>query len=148
MKKLILRVVTSLFALGTALASAQAVAEPLDTVLDCRASPHAFVGNLIKGQQISAKPIHVEPDSVNAFKPVQGSDVTAFGFKVYAVLGYQAADPIFEKGSSEPSAKPLYGVVVSAPTDAVEARLQNVGGHPIVRQVVPMLLTAIVCEPD
>ncbi|MFP3553938.1 hypothetical protein SB861_24965 [Paraburkholderia sp. SIMBA_049] len=148
MKNLIFRTVTSLYVIGSVLTSSACIAEPLDSALDCRGSPHAFVDDMMKGQKIDAKPMHVESNSVNAFKPVDGSDVTALGFKVYAVLGYQGDDPLFEKGRSQQATKPLYGVVVSASTDAVDAKLASAGIHPTVRQVVPMMLTAIVCEPQ
>src|SRR6266702_7301182 len=148
MKSLMFRTVISLCLIGGALASSASIAEPLDSALDCRNSPHAFVDDMMKGQEIHAKPMHVESNSVNAFRPVDGSDVTALGFKVYAVLGYQGGDPLFEKGRGQQATKPLYGVVVSASTDAVDAKVESAGIHPTVRQVVPMMLTAIVCEPQ
>jgi hypothetical protein len=33
--------------------------------------------------------MRVEANSVNAFRPAHGSNLTAFGFRVYAVLGYE-----------------------------------------------------------
>ena len=40
--------------------------------------------------------MHVEANSVNAFRPTHGSDLTAFGFRVYAILGYERDDELFK----------------------------------------------------
>lgn len=142
-----LRTLTGICGLIIALGSEPAVAQSLDALLDCRASPHAFVDDLMEGKKIALKPMRVEANSVNAFKAARGSGLTALGFNVYAVLGFQADDPLFQKGSGQAREKPLYGVVVSASIDAVAGKIQSAGIHPIVRQVMPMVLTAIVCEP-
>jgi len=64
----------------------------LDAQFDCRERPHAFIGQLINNRYIDPNPMHVEANSVNAFRPAEGSDITAFGFRVYAVLGYEQDD--------------------------------------------------------
>ncbi|WP_109477606.1 hypothetical protein [Paraburkholderia sp. C35] len=123
-------------------------AQSLDSALDCQATPHAFVSDLMRDHKIAPTPVHVESNSVNAFRTVDGGDVSALGFNVGAVVGYQANDPLFRSGKGRPIERPLYGVVVSASVDAVSAKLQDAKLHATVHQVVPMVMTAIVCEPQ
>jgi hypothetical protein len=119
----------------------------LDAQFDCRARPHAFIGQLINSQYIDPNPMHVEANSVNAFRPARGSDITAFGFRVYAVIGYEQDDGLFKKGPGQALTGPLYGAVLSAPREAVESRVREAGSNATVRMVIPMLLTAVVCSP-
>jgi hypothetical protein len=118
----------------------------LDAQFDCRERPHAFIGQLINKQYIDPNPMHVEANSVNAFRLAHGSDITAFGFRVYAVLGYEQDDGMFKKGRGEALAGPLYGAVLSAPREAVESRLREAGCNATVRTVIPLVLTAVVCS--
>jgi len=124
------------------------VAHALDAQFDCKARPHAFIGQLINNQYIAPNPMHVEANSVNAFRPVHGSDITAFGFRVSAVIGYEQDDGLFKKGSGHVVTGPLYGAVLSAPSAAVETRLREAGSHATVHTVVPLLLTAVICNPS
>jgi hypothetical protein len=48
--------------------------------------------------------MRIEANSVNAFRPVHGGNLTAFRFHVYAVFGYEQGDPMFKQGSGEPIA--------------------------------------------
>lgn len=89
--------------------------------------------------------MRVDKNSVNAFRPVHGSDMTAFGFRVYAVLGYEPDDGMFRKGHGQALASPLYGAVLSAPSDSVELRVRAAGSTATVHAVIPMLLTAVIC---
>ncbi len=91
-------------------------------------------------------PMRVEANSINAFRPIRGSNLTAFGFRVYAVLGYEHDDAIFRKGSGEPISDSAYGVVVNGPAETVESRVREAGSRAIVKQVVPLLITAILCD--
>jgi hypothetical protein len=118
----------------------------LDAQFDCSARPHAFIGQLINSQYIDPNPMHVEANSVNAFRPAHGSDITAFGFRVYAVIGYEQDDELFKRGPGQALTGPLYGVVLSAPREAVESRLREAGSNATVRTVIPLLLTAVVCS--
>ncbi|MBC8725893.1 molybdopterin-dependent oxidoreductase [Paraburkholderia sp. 31.1] len=102
----------------------------------------------VRALAINPDPMHVEANSVNAFRPTQGSDITAFGFRVYAVLGYEQDDGTFKKGRGNAFAGPLYGAVLSAPSDAVESRVRDAGSNATVRMVIPLLLTAVVCSPS
>jgi hypothetical protein len=121
-------------------------AHALDAQFDCRARPHAFIGELINSQYIDPNPMHVEANSVNAFRPAHGSDITAFGFRVYAMIGYEQDDGLFKKGSGHAPTGPLYGAVLSAPSAAVKSRLREAGSKATVRTVIPLLLTAVICS--
>ncbi|MFP3566287.1 hypothetical protein [Paraburkholderia sp. SIMBA_030] len=136
----------TLTALRATLWSTAAHAHALDSEFDCTSSPHTFITSLQDGQFIDSKPMRVEKNSVNAFRPTHGSDLTVFGFHVYAVLGYERDDTLFRKGSGDAIAVPLYGAVVSGPVETVETRARQAGSDAVVRQVIPMLLTAIVCN--
>jgi hypothetical protein len=135
-----------LTALRATLWSVVAHAHPLDREFDCRSNPHTFIMSLENGQFIDSNPMRVENNSVNAFRPAHGSDLTVFGFRVYAVIGFERDDTIFKKGSGAAIAAPLYGAVVSGPVETVATRVRQAGSDAIVHQVIPMLLTAIVCD--
>lgn len=122
-------------------------AYPLDAQFDCEATPHAFIEDLIDQHAIDPKPSRVEANSVNAFRPVHGSDLTAFGFHVYAVLGYQQDDGMFKPGNGTPLTTPLYGAVLSGPSETVQIRVREAGSTAMVKSVVPQLLTAVICGP-
>ena len=137
-----------LFVAGASFCPVMAHAYALDAQFDCRARPHAFIEQLINSQYIDPNPMHVEANSVNAFRPAHGSDITAFGFRVYAVIGYEQDDGLFKKGAGQALAGPLYGAVLSAPSEAVESRVREAGSNATVSMVIPMLLTAVVCSPS
>jgi hypothetical protein len=88
----------------------------------------------------------VEADSVNAFRPVKGTRLSAFGMPIYAVFGYAPGDSLFRRGSGKEIDKPLYGVVVRAPAMVVRQRLSQHHSDATVKPVVPLVLTAIVCK--
>lgn len=92
----------ALFALGAAGASGAASAKSLDAALDCHSNGHKFVAPLLAAGDIQSEPMHVEANSVNAFRTNHA--LTAYGFGVYVVLGYQANDPIFQTGTARRSA--------------------------------------------
>lgn len=77
-------------------------AQPLESQLDCKSSAHHFIAPLHFDRSIEAMPMRVEANSVNAFKPASGRELTAYGFRVFAVLGYQQGDAIFKQGSGQP----------------------------------------------
>jgi hypothetical protein len=144
----LLKALAVLLASGAGFCPVVAHAYALDAQFDCRARPHAFIGQLIHTQYIDPNPMHVEANSVNAFRPAHGSDITAFGFRVYAVIGYEQDDEMFSKGPGQALAGPLYGAVLSAPSEAVESRVREAGSNATVRMVIPLLLTAVVCSPS
>ena len=87
--------------------------------------------------------MRVEANSVNAFRPAHGSNLTAFGFHVYAVLGYEQDDPMFKQGSGQPTTASACGVVVTGAAESVEARARQAGSDAVIREVAPLLLTAV-----
>ncbi|SAL14229.1 hypothetical protein AWB73_00543 [Caballeronia turbans] len=121
-------------------------ATPLESQLDCKSSAHRFIAPLVANKSIDARPMRVEANSVNAFKPTQGSELTAYGFRVYAVLGYEQGDDMFKRGSGQPINDSAYGVVVLAAAETVEAKVRESGSTAVVKQVVPMLMTAVFCD--
>jgi hypothetical protein len=133
-------------AAAAALPAATAQARAIDDSLSCDQQPHAFISGLIDDQSIDAAPMRVEANSVNAFRPSAGSGLMAFGFRVYAVLGYAPGDELFKPGSGQPLDGTLYGVVLSGPKEAVESRVREAGSTATVRSVVPLVLTAVVCK--
>src|SRR6516225_4255482 len=112
-----------LTAVGTGLCSAHASALELDGQLVCKTDAHTFIQPLVDDQYIDPNPMRVEANSVNAFRPKRGRDLTAFGFHVYAVLGYQRDDAMFRQGSGKVEADSIYGVVVSGPSESVRVRV-------------------------
>jgi hypothetical protein len=116
-----------------------------DKRFDCTSNPHEFISTLIEEKSIDPKPSRVEANSVNAFRPAQGSRMSAFGFPIYVVLGYARDDDLFRRGAGKEIKAPLYGVVVSAPAESVRSRVSEANSDATVKSVVPLLLTAIVC---
>ncbi|WP_233870031.1 hypothetical protein [Paraburkholderia adhaesiva] len=138
-------VVTLFAGIAAMLVPALAHAESHDEQFDCTSNPHAFVSSFINERSIDPKPSRVESNSVNAFRPVQKGQLSAFGFPIYMVLGYERDDTLFHRGSGKEIDSPLYGVIVSAPEDSVRLRLRQANSDATVETVVPLLLTAIVC---
>jgi hypothetical protein len=121
-------------------------AHELGAQFDCKSNVHTFIAALEDGEYIDPKPIHVEKNSVNAFRPIHGSDLTAFGFHVYVILGYQREDKMFKKGAGEALPGSLYGAVVFGSADSVKVRLREAGSNAVVHEVMPLMLTAIICK--
>ncbi|PLZ04252.1 hypothetical protein CY652_00805 [Burkholderia sp. WAC0059] len=140
--------VTLLAGLAAALGACGAHADGHDEQFDCTSNPHAFITSLIDEKSIDPQPTRVEPDSVNAFRPVQGARLKAFGFPIYTVIGYEQNDALFRAGTGKTVDGPVYGVVVSAPAERVQARLRAANNNAIVQSVIPLLLTAIVCDEN
>jgi hypothetical protein len=120
-------------------------AASLDAPLACDVSAHRFIADLAAQQLIDPKPMRVESNSINAFRPVRGAEMTAYGFSVFAVVGYEQDDPIFRAGSGEPLAKSAYGAVVWGGEDKVRAAVTAAGSTAIVHHVAPHV-TAIFCK--
>ncbi len=120
-------------------------AAALDTPLTCNETGHQFIADLAGQQLIDPKPTRVESNSINAFSPAQGADLTAFGFHVFAVVGYEKDDPMFRVGDGEPVARSAYGVVVFGSESKVRDAVTAAGGTAIVHRVAP-LITAIFCK--
>ncbi len=137
----------SLVALAIAAASLPlaSLASALDASLACNMSAHRFVSELAGQQLIDPKPMRVESNSINAFLPTHHADLTAFGFNVFMVVGFEKDDPMFQPGNGEPLAKSAYGVVVFGGKDKVQAAIDGAGSTAIVHHVAPHV-TAIFCK--
>ncbi|MGU7774726.1 hypothetical protein ACV229_31705 [Burkholderia sp. MR1-5-21] len=146
MKRLLLFPLISLTVTGAGILTPSVFARTLDEQFTCKSNAHAFIGNLINDQSIDPAPIRVEPNSVNAFRPKHATDLTVYGLRVRAVFGYQPGDPIFRPGNGKISSGPVYGAVVFGSTESVEALSRKAGGRAEIQQVIPLMLSAIVCE--
>ncbi|CAD6528292.1 hypothetical protein [Paraburkholderia metrosideri] len=134
-----------LLLLATAALPLTSFAAALDTPLTCNESGHQFISDLTQQQMIDPKPMRVESNSINAFSPASGADLTAFGFRVFAVVGYEKDDPMFRVGDGEPVASSAYGVVVLGSESKVRNAISGSGSTAIVHHVAP-LVTAIFCK--
>jgi hypothetical protein len=146
MTKGLLTTLGVLSVVGVTLCPVAAHAYELDSQLNCKSSPHAFIAALVNGEYIDPKPMRIEANSVNAFRPTPGSDLTAFGFRVYAIFAYERDDEMFKKGSGEAIADPLYGAVVFGSTESVKTHLRRAGSDADVHDVLPLVLTAVICN--
>lgn len=134
-----------LLALAAAALPLTGYAASLDAPLTCHESGHQFIADLAQQQMIDPKPTRVESNSINAFSPAHGADLTAFGFHVFAVVGYEKDDPMFRVGDGEPVARSAYGVVVFGSESKVQTALAEAGSTAIVHPVAPFV-TAIFCK--
>ncbi|HEY2024789.1 hypothetical protein [Paraburkholderia sp.] len=140
-----MRLILSLLAI-IAIFPATASAYALDDQLSCTGTAHDFVNSLVNERSIETPAMHVEANSVNAFRPAHDAVLTAFGLRVRAVFGYEPDDPLFKTGGSKSPSGPTYGVVVFGSADAVKRRLAEAGSAAIVHPVIPLVLTAVVCR--
>lgn len=127
------------------LLSTLAHASAVEEQLDCKSTGHVFISALMNSGEIQSKPMHVEKNSINAFRPARGVKLTAFEFPVFVVLGYEKDDPLFKPGKGDPVADSAYGVVVTGAADDVRARLTQIGSDAVVHEVTPVM-TAILCK--
>ncbi|QBR04480.1 hypothetical protein E1956_45375 (plasmid) [Paraburkholderia pallida] len=119
-------------------------AHELAASLDCHSGSHEFIGQLVDAGEIASKPMKVSDNSVNAFQPSPTSDLTALGFKVRAVFGFSPNDDMFAQRSH--TTNEIYGVVVVAGKDEVSERVREMGSPATVNEVIPLVLTAVVCQ--
>lgn len=136
-----------LFALLLAALPPAARAATLDDSLTCKESAHTFISDLIDQKLIAPKASRVESNSINAFFPEHGQHMTAYGFSVFAVVGYQQDDPLFKTGDGKPIGRSAYGAVVFGSQEKVQNALDQAGNGAIVHHAGPML-TAIFCKQD
>jgi hypothetical protein len=139
----LIRVVAVVAPVG--LLSTLAHASAVEEQLDCKSTGHVFISALMNSGEIQSKPMHVEKNSINAFRPAHGVKLTAFDFPVFVVLGYEKDDPLFKLGKGDPVADWAYGVVVTGASDDVRDRLHQIGSDAIVHEVTPVM-TAILCK--
>lgn len=112
---------------------------------DCNSNAHTFISALISEKRIDPRSSRVEANSVNAFRPASGTQLSAFGFPIYAVFGYAPGDALFHRGTGRNVSSPLYGVVVRGPAQSVRTRVREANSNAAVHPVIPLLLTAVVC---
>jgi hypothetical protein len=139
----LIRVVAVVAPVG--LLSTLAHASAVEEQLDCKSTGHVFISALMNSGEIQSKPMHVEKNSINAFRPAHGVKLTAFDFPVFVVLGYEKDDPLFKPGKGDPVGDWAYGVVVTGASDDVRDRLHQIGSDAIVHEVTPVM-TAILCK--
>lgn len=132
---------------ASALFVTSAHAAELDDALTCKENAHTFISDLIDQKLIDAKPMRVESNSINAFWPARGAQMTAYGFSVFAIVGFQKDDALFRNGDGKPIASSAYGAVVVGTQGRVQAALTAAGNNAIVHHAGP-LLTAIFCKQD
>jgi hypothetical protein len=118
----------------------------LDSRLTCRQSAHAFISGLMEQRLIKTSPMRIASDSINAFSPASGQKLTAYGFSVFAVVGFQQDDPLFQHGDGKPVGRSAYGAVVFGSTSSVKAALDAAGNTAPIVHHVNMLMTAIFCQ--
>jgi hypothetical protein len=136
----------TVFAISLALLGTRAHALPLEAKLDCKSTPHDFIAPLQENHLLESKPMRIEPNSINAFRPVKGATLTAYGFKVYVLVAYQKDDPIFKQGKGEPIGDAAYGAVVWGGDEEVAQKVREAGSDAVVHHVAPFI-TAIFCKP-
>ncbi|WJF91070.1 hypothetical protein QS306_05315 [Paraburkholderia bonniea] len=136
---------SALFCGWLALLSLSSFGATLDAPLACTVSAHRFIGELQTQHLIEPQPMRVESNSINAFRPTSDATLTAFGFRVFAVVGFEKDDPLFRPGDGEPLAASAYGAVVLGSETKVQAALEAAGSHAIVHRVAPFI-TAIFCK--
>lgn len=141
------RLFIAVFTFFCAVLSGRAPAASLDQPLHCDRRAHEFIGALEDQHLIDPHPTRVEDNSINAFDPAHGADLTAFGYHVFAIVGFQKDDALFQKGSGKPIADSAYGAVVLGSTESVTAAVRAAGSQAIVHHVAPFV-TAIFCQPD
>jgi hypothetical protein len=130
---------------AAALPLASHAATALDAALACNESGHQFIADLAGQQLIDPTPTRVESNSINAFRPAKGADLSAFGFHVFAVVGFEKDDPLFRTGDGQPLANSAYGAVVFGGDHSVQDAVTQAGSTAIVHHVAPHI-TAIFCK--
>ncbi len=138
-------VLVSVTAALTLAIPATAHALSLDDALACGDQAHSYIASLQMRQLIADHPLHVEDNAINVFSPARHADLTAFGFSVYVVIGYQHDDPMFKHGRGEPMQGSLYGVVVSGSTAEVAKAVADANSPAQSKHAGPFL-TAIYCR--
>lgn len=134
------------FAIGLTLVSNVIYAHDLGASLDCHSGPHEFIRQLVDAKEIGSKPMKVSDNSINAYQPRPKRNLTALGFKVRAVFGFSPNDDMFTQNGSSEATNEVYGVVVVADKDAVSERIREMGSPATVKEVIPLMLTAVVCQ--
>ena len=137
---------TALLALSATALPLAGHATALDASLACNESGHQFIADLAQQQLIDATPTRVESNSINAFNPAHGADLTAYGFRVVAIVGFEKDDPMFRTGDGEPLANSAYGAVVWGSDSSVQDAMTQAGSTAAIVHHVAPHVTAIFCK--
>jgi hypothetical protein len=134
-------------AVGSALVSNVIHADEIGGRLDCHFGPHEFIKQLVQEQEIGPLPMKVSRSSVKAYRVRSKQDLTALGFKVRVVFGFSPNKKMFpqKNGGGEVFHK-VYGVVVVAGKEAVSERVREMGSPATVMELMPPVMSAVVCE--
>nr|WP_217910316.1 hypothetical protein [Paraburkholderia youngii] len=102
---------------------------------------------MVEGKEIDPLPMRVSDNAVNVYRVRPNQNLTAFGFRVRAVFGSAHNDDMFNqrRGGAEVPHQ-VYGVVVMAGKDVVNNRISEAGSPATVREVMPLVMSAVVCE--
>jgi hypothetical protein len=134
-------------AISSALVSNVSAANEIGNRLDCHSGAHDFIEQLVEEKEIDPVPMNVSGNSVNAYRLTPNQNLTALGFKVRAVFGFSPNDEMFaQKSGGGAVSHQVYGVVVLAGKEAVSERLREAGSPATVKEVMPLVMSAVVCE--
>ncbi|MCP3712135.1 hypothetical protein M3I54_35195 [Paraburkholderia sp. CNPSo 3274] len=134
-------------AVGSVLVSNVIDANEIGSRLDCHFGAHEFIEQLVEEKEIDPLPMNVSGNSVNAYRLRPNQNLTALGFKVRAVFGFSPNDEMFaQKSGGGDLSHQVYGVVVLAGKEAVSERLRETGSPATVKEVMPLVMSAVVCE--
>ncbi|CAB3795819.1 hypothetical protein LMG28614_04233 [Paraburkholderia ultramafica] len=134
-------------AVGTTLISNVVHPHEIGASLDCHFGPHEFIEQLVEDKEIDRLPINVSANSVNAYRVRPNQNLTALGFKVRAVFGFSPNDDMFiSKSGGDEARRQVYGVVVMAEGEAVSERIRDSGSPATVKEVMPLVMSAVICE--
>ncbi|MCP3725814.1 hypothetical protein M3I53_22230 [Paraburkholderia sp. CNPSo 3272] len=131
---------------GFAIVSTVSHAKEIGGRLDCHIGAHDFIEQLVEEKEIDPVPMEVASNSVNAYRLRPNQNLTALGFKVRAVFGFSPNDEMFAESGGGDVSHPVYGVVVMAGKEAVSDRIRETGSPATVKEVMPLVLSAVVCE--
>jgi hypothetical protein len=134
-------------AFGTTLVWNAVQAHEIGASLDCHFGAHEFINQLVEEKAIDPVPMKVSGNSVNAYRLRPNRNLTALGFKVRVVFGFSPDDDMFTRNSGGGEApRQVYGVVVMAEKEAVSERIREIASPATVRDVIPLVMSAVVCE--
>ena len=134
-------------AVGSALVSNVIHADEIGGRLDCHFGPHEFIKQLVEEQEIGPLPMKVSRDPVKAYRVRSKQNLTALGLKVRVVFGFSPNDEMFaQKSGGGDVSHHVYGVVVMAGKEAVSERIREMGSPATVMEIMPPVMSAIVCE--
>ena len=144
------------------LVATSAVAQDLTASLDCHADPQRFIEQLIQNEDIKPDPMKTSDHSVNTYALHDNHYVTALGFPVKAVFATQSKGTSVTQHAEVRNSNNLqsdevppsdaqvqglkYGIVVMAGQHEVIERLRQMSSPAGVKEVLPLIMTAVICQ--